>query len=56
MRSALGKLPEFQDLKAQPGYPGNMSFKTPKGFDFRKALDAAIAEGVGPLENYKVLK
>ena len=56
MRSALSKLPLIQDLEATPGTPGKLTFKTSKTFDFRKALDGAVADGVGPLKGYKVLE
>lgn len=55
MRSALAKLPEIQDIKTEPGTPGSASFLAAKDFDFRKALDACVADGVDPLKGYKVL-
>lgn len=55
MRSALAKLPQIKDLKTEPGKPGSASFTTAKDFDFRKALDAVVADGVEALSGYKVL-
>ena len=55
MRSALAKVPQIKDVAAEPGTPGTLSFQMSKGFEFRKALDAAIADGVSALKGYKVL-
>ncbi|MFK7740673.1 MAG: hypothetical protein AB8H80_10145 [Planctomycetota bacterium] len=48
-------MPELSDLTVEPGEPGRVSFTTAKDFDFRKALDAVIAGGVGALKGYRVL-
>ncbi len=56
MRSALAKIPQIQGLTAEPGSPGRVSFTTAKDFDFRKALDAAVADGLRPMKGYKVVE
>ena len=55
MRSALAKVPEIYELTAKAGSPGSASFMVQKQFDYRKALDKAVADGLSALEGYKVL-
>ncbi|MCR9247517.1 MAG: hypothetical protein NXI31_20995 [bacterium] len=49
-------MPELTAVTTEAGSPGRVSFQAAKDFDYRKALDAVVADGVGALKGYKVLE